>query len=724
MKKKAQTISSNSFLKAEFFQSLVIGLFHFLVISVPLFFTFNTSELFEFNKMVLTYALTAIILSAWVGRMICSQSLIIKKTFLDIPILIFLISQLLSVVFSIHPYTSLLGYYSRFHGGFVSIITYTVLYYAFVSNVERKHLPSFFLSLTGAGLLVSFYAILEHFGHSMSCYIVSGGKEFGVDCWIQDVKNRVFATFGQPNWLAAYLIMLLPVSVSLTFSNYKKSSLNIYYLVASLAFLTTLLFTQSRSGFLGAVMGMAVFCGLVFWQLSKHDQLSSFVTSSKNKLVALAIATIGIAALFGTPYSPSIGSLFKSVPQSTEPAAPLVVNRLDEGGTDSGEIRKIVWQGAIKVWQRYPIFGSGLETFAYSYYQDRPIEHNYVSEWDFLYNKAHNEFLNFLATTGIVGLGSYVLLLGYFSFYTIKKVIATSDKQSPSAHQLAAIISGVTALSVSNFFGFSTVMVTILMYLFFGLVVILTTKENNVSTNNSKLTSTSYLLLSATVLFCIFLLRIVYQYWSADVDFSKGKALLEAGYFDQGIKKIHSAISKNSQEATFYDELATQYALYAMPFAQEGKTAEAQALTVAAQEVSDATLKLNPRQLNFYKTRARTFIALAQLQPEFLHEARQSLEDGRKLAPTDPKLLYNIGIVEISLNNFESGTNALKEAIALKPNYESARLQLALAYEASSSAELALEQYTYIVENINPSHPQALERIASLSAQLKTGENK
>ena len=32
---------------------------------------------------------------------------------------------------------------------------------------------------------------------------------FNVSCWQQDVKSRVFATFGQPNWLAAYLEILI-----------------------------------------------------------------------------------------------------------------------------------------------------------------------------------------------------------------------------------------------------------------------------------------------------------------------------------------------------------------------------------------------------------------------------------------------------------------------------------------------------------------------------------
>lgn len=721
MKKSKQATQANTFLSAKFFQSLIVGLFHFLVISVPLYFTFNTSELFEFNKMVLTYTITAVVIAAWVARMIVSQKVIFKKTYLDIPILIFLISQLLSVIFSIHPYTSLLGYYSRFHGGLVSIISYTLLYYAFVSNVEKKHLSRFFLSAIGAGIIVSFYAVLEHFGHSFSCLMVDGVNNFGVDCWIQDVKNRVFATFGQPNWLAAYLIMLQPMATVLSFQNYKQKSLKWFFAGSALLFYLTLLFTQSRSGFLGAALGMTITVGILIWKKWQSTEISTFANKNKNSLLLLALGALFISAYWGTPYSPSVSTLLR--PPATAPAddsiAAPVANRLDIGGTDSGEIRKIVWQGAIKVWQRYPIFGSGAETFAYSYYQDRPLAHNTVSEWDFLYNKAHNEFLNFLATTGIVGLLSYLALLGYFSWYLLRRIISSKKSDSPTVLLYSALLGGLAALSVSNFFGFSTVMVTVLMYLFFAIPAVVTNNEEEPAVRTKELSSNSYLLLSATGLFCIFFLRVIFQYWSADVAYTKGKAYLDAGYLEQGVEQLNLAIARNSQEATFYDELANQYAAYAVAYAQEGQTAQAQALLVAADEMANVVHQLNPRQLNFYKTRTRVYITLAQIKPEYLETAKQILIDARSLAPTDPKLVYNLGIVEISLNDVDGGISHLQEAVELKPDYESARLQLAIALEGKGNTTEAMEQYQYILEHINPNNTEAQQKIASLSAQLE-----
>ncbi len=101
--------------------------------------------------------------------------------------------------------------------------------------------------------------------------------------------------------------------------------------------------------------------------------------------------------------------------------------------------------------RRYPIFGTGVETFAYSYYETRPVGHNYVSEWNFLYNKAHNEYLNFAATTGSVGLSSYLILIVVSVFVFIK-------------NKRADLLAGYAAIGLTNFFGFSVVVVSLLFF--------------------------------------------------------------------------------------------------------------------------------------------------------------------------------------------------------------------------------------------------------------------
>jgi hypothetical protein len=91
--------------------------FYLLFGIVPLLLTPWNFELFEYNKMMAVYGITVIIGIMWMIKMLKTQEIRIAKTPLDIPIMLFVGSQLVSALFSIDPHVSWLGYYSRFNGG-------------------------------------------------------------------------------------------------------------------------------------------------------------------------------------------------------------------------------------------------------------------------------------------------------------------------------------------------------------------------------------------------------------------------------------------------------------------------------------------------------------------------------------------------------------------------------------------------------------------------------
>ena len=378
-------------------------LFYLLFFFTPLIVWPYTSEIFEFNKIIFVYAMTTIISATWIIKCIQFKKIIFRRTSLDIPIVLYLFISLLSTWLSIDPHTSFFGYYSRFNGGLLSIICYSILYWAFVSNLSSKQALYSIYYILSSFVLVSLYGIAQHFG-------------IDKDIWVQDVQNRIFSTLGQPNWLAAVLVAVLPIVFN-KFPNY----------LISILFFVTLLFTKSRSGMLGFVVA-----SLIYWSIILYKNYK------ENIKLFLVLNSIFVVLFF--VFKPPTNIV------STGPA-------LESGGTESGQIRTIVWRGAIDIWKAYPVFGSGLETFAYIYPTYRPIEHNLVSEWDFVYNKAHNEYLNILATAGSVGFISYLILI-VFSLLQIYK------------SKRFDLLAGYIGLIVTNFFGFSVVPTQLFLFLF------------------------------------------------------------------------------------------------------------------------------------------------------------------------------------------------------------------------------------------------------------------
>ena len=217
-------------------KSFIQSCFYTLFFLTPLLLWPYTSEVFEFNKMMFVYAMTVVIGAAWAIRSIQDKKFEFARTPFDIPILLFLSSQIASTIFSIDRHTSLWGYYSRFHGGLASTLCYILLFYALVTHFsgQAKAVKKLIYTILATATLTALYAVLERMG-------------IDKNIWVQDVQNRVFSTMGQPNWLSAYLIALLPLSL-FGLINSKNIYPRFLYGFLSFLFLMAILFTRSQSG--------------------------------------------------------------------------------------------------------------------------------------------------------------------------------------------------------------------------------------------------------------------------------------------------------------------------------------------------------------------------------------------------------------------------------------------------------------------------------------------
>jgi O-antigen ligase len=715
------------------FSNLVPFFFYLLFFFVPLILFPKTSELFEFNKMVLTYGLTTLIASSWLTKMVLEKRINFRHTILDIPLIIFLGSQLLSTATSVDIRTSIFGYYSRFHGGLLSSVSYSLLYWAYVSNMGKiKTIKSIYILLASA-VLVSIYGVLEHFG-------------IDKDIWVQDVQNRVFATLGQPNWLAAWLVALIPLTWALAILNTKNKRFWLWVGVSTLFFLA-LLYTRSRSGILGFIVADAIFwagIGVIVWKKERE-----FIIRALKTFVICHLSFVILAAASGSPWTPSVRELLTKKPPPVSPQPPIAAPALEVGGTESGQIRKIVWRGTIDIWRSYPILGSGVETFAFSYYNFRPLEHNLVSEWNFLYNKAHNEYLNFLATTGAVGLIAYLILpvvFFYWSFRIITKAKLKIVRQRRirlwrrnRKLVLIGLVSGYASILVTNFFGFSVVPVALQFFLYPAFAVALATsnslpaglpagrtgkagrqvtaclptrqgdKEISIS-NPQKLATVIVLLIT------FYLLLITGRYWYADYLLAKGRLENDSQNFAEAHEILIKAIKLSSRESIFWDELANATTAIAISFNESGDEKQAQELAKRAYTTSQMAVSLSPANVNLKRRHASQLIKLSAIEPRYLLDARDTLEDAIKLAPTDAQLFYNLALAYVRLGERERAIATLEETVKKKPNYGSARFALALLLIDEGETQRAKEELNYILKYISPGDVRAIKELEELES--------
>lgn len=664
--------------------------FYGLFFLVPLVMTPWNFELFEYNKMMLTYVLTIVITASWLIKMVRQRRILFKRTPLDIPLVIFLSSQLLSTLFSIDRHTSLWGYYSRFHGGLLSTVAYLVLFYALVSNLDKKRVLNSIYWLLSSAIVVSIYAVLEHFGHSFSCLMFEGN--FGVGCWVQDVQNRVYATMGQPNWLAAWLAALLPIpwvfalDMDIGIRNWKLKNLKkvlIPFFLISL-FSLCLFFTKSRSGIPAAILALGLFIFIIVAQkliVLKEQLLRPIILVF---ILGIVLSSyLGLKTLFTNPKQ-DLAYIFGFTNQTTVP-----LHKSYEGGSESGDIRKIVWRGTVDIAKHYPLFGSGVETFAYSYYNFRPVQHNLLSEWDFLYNKAHNEYLNILATTGFLGLGAYLLLIDWVIWFFIRIITNKSE------YLLIGLFSGWISILVTNFLGFSVVPVALLFFLFPAFAVVLTQTEQSaqriVHKKENSVQYSQYAAIGFILLAISYLLLTICRFWYADVLYARGGRELKQGYAQQAFTDLQHASQLNPNEPVIRSDFGYAASLLATVAQKEKQTDLMNQLANLSLSESTRALSSSPKNLNFWKNQVKVYYVLSELDPKFLQPALETLIKAIELAPTDAKLWYNLGVLYTKIGQNEKAIETLEKTVEMKENYQEARYALALLYDETGQKEKAAE---------------------------------
>lgn len=767
-----------------------------------------------------------IVLAAWITKMIANSQLRIVKTPLDIPIFLFLLSQFLATIFSQDSHVSLWGYYSRFNGGFLSFLSYAILYYAFVSNfhdISKLKIRKPFSKLTQIGIIVGAMAILflsvplaapsdptsegkayifffallisltlliyafaetffkrlimiilttatvvtiwglpSHYGTDLTCLLFRGTPS--VECWTESFQPtvRIFATLGQPAWLAAYLAFLTPLLIGISinrlsllkfkFSQLFSVQFGIFFIL-SLMFYVALLFANTRAGFL------AFWAGYVFLVFSVTLLSLKTIKSSLMIFGTFTISLLLMSFFFGVPMFSQIHSYTlpgmmasqqtnnqqvstqtqeetgtqEEQPQTT---APIVI-------TDSGDIRLNVWKGAIDAFKDNLILGTGTETFAFAYYKYKPASQNLTSEWDFLYNKAHNEYLNYAATTGILGIGTYLLLIGWFLLQVLKWFIQNSWASGPKAYiedgsllhkrvLILALVSGYITILITNFFGFSVVIINLFFFFAPAFVFVLNSYLSKQKAfvypksaqDSSILTSVQTISIVFVVIIGLYMNLVLLSYWNADKAYALGSNLNRVGDYVRAYPYLETAVKLRGGEPVFKDEFAFTNAAIASGYLLQNDPNQAALFLTEATRLSNEVIEKHPNNVVFWKNRVRMYYLLGQVDTQYFPAALSSIQQADRLAPNDAKISYNHGVILGQMGQIDPAIEILEKTVALKPDFRDAYYALALFYREKATngteqvvdndaQEKAIQTLEYILINIHPNDEQAQESLDS-----------
>lgn len=338
-----------------------------------------------------------------------------------LPVILFLLTGFLSVLFSILPQISFSGERASFAGFQSALLAMIFFWSAF--RLETRAASFLLFSLVCSSLLISAFGVLEF--HSL--FRTSSFQTLG----------RLESTFSSPISFGAYLSLVFPVTGAFLLSRLltKKNFLPVF--AALVLSLTTLVLTLTLSAWIACLGGLTLFVFLA-WRSSFLKRLSRPTT-----LLTLGLILFLVITLFFFP--------------------PTVLKNKQ----NSLQGRLIIWKIALRIVRDHPLLGSGQDTFLFL------VPHYQETDWKIVApvpsstRFAHNQFLQTAATQGTLGILAltFIIILGVLSAST--RLFGLPE---PESSLTIVFICGIFSHIVYSLFAWSDLDITIIFWIILGLV--------------------------------------------------------------------------------------------------------------------------------------------------------------------------------------------------------------------------------------------------------------
>ena len=395
------------------------------LIVVPLYFSHDTSRIFDFINVVTFRTLVTIALAAWGVKLISTGGILYQRLprpaslreFLRqpfvLPVIVLAFSYIISTAFSISTHTSLKGTYER-NQGIYTLLSYILFFVILAGNLRRREqIDRIIAVLASVSFVVDIYAIIQR----------AGLDPFS---WGLVVTERSISTIGQHIFTGAFLSMTLILMLGriilaiqsgrntpeIRSTEFLKAGV---YTAISLLNLVAIWLTGSRGPLIGLFFGLSFFGLLIlaYWRLRR-------VVFVFLGLALVAVIFVGVLNLPGGP----LENLRDTSPFKT-------FGHLLDPGTGTGRTRALIWNGVSRLVRPHapltfpdgstdrwnilrPLIGYGPETIRLVFEDYYDIETFILEGRDLLTDRSHNEFWDMLAFFGLLG-----MLAEYWLFITI-----------------------------------------------------------------------------------------------------------------------------------------------------------------------------------------------------------------------------------------------------------------------------------------------------------------
>ena len=585
----------------------------FVVIMPLLFCKWNDQSPFEMIKAYFSTVTITTIAALFLISRILKDKIEIRLNIWIYGLLAYISVYLLAFAFAGHYYSSLWGVLNLPAGSVMTVATFVVMSILSVQIFSHEHslkkLASCFVFCT---FLMSLYGILQHFGGDP------------IKWWVYDeMESRALSTMGQAVGFGTVVGCCLPLAFAFFITATKRNSA-IWWGFAFTCMNFGLLYSGSRLPILAFYCTMVIFAG--FLAVYKHK----LPTVKWGRIaVAFAIIVVSTALYLGESKFFAKQGTYNSL-----------LTKLGKKEIQTGYgTRFIVWGTAFEMWKKNPVLGVGPENFGEEFNHLQTIEQNYGESWNLIWHKAHNEFIHYLATTGVLGFVAYLALI-ILMFVPVAKIMLSKEEWEPDYLFAVALLGGFGFLLVTHITAFSFVPTLMFFYLFPAMNFGFANIEKTVTLENKMNKNMRWGAVGLVTILATFVIFRVMSVWFADMNYNDSRRqLVNFGNFDKANELLDTAIKQNPGNAEYWCFRADIYYNFLVRSVREtGPAAEAKKRGFFDEVVrsSDNCVKMDDRKSDLWRARGTLFMSLSQMVPQMLEGSLAAFKKATEVYPNNP----------------------------------------------------------------------------------------
>ena len=331
-------------------------------------------------------------LAAWFARTLSTGRIDIPKTYVWIAAPVFLGFVLISTIFSDARTVSFLGNSNQPDTLMSFVIYLGALFIVPIFLRDISHIMKAIFFFGGSLVILSIYALLQFFG----IFIIP----------LEFAQISSFNPVGTVQALAVFLGAGLALFVALLTSLNLSSRFKALLITGTVLLGSVLIFVNFSYVWLGLLI---VFALIVSWQIMHMRNAGQVMT--KFNLPMFLIVIVAILFFIQPPITNIV-----NLPTTISPSPSSTINIATESYKNNIE---------------NALIGSGPATFLYEYLKYRPLELNNTSFFGVRFGQGFSAISTFLTTLGILGVLSFLILMGYLLWQSMKGIALLAKNNSP-----------------------------------------------------------------------------------------------------------------------------------------------------------------------------------------------------------------------------------------------------------------------------------------------------